>query len=400
MKTVWYLITSCVFLLPTFPVMAGIKDDVVAAWLFDEGVGETAGDAVNDHDGELIGDVLWNSNGRFGGAVEFLGVVGTGDHIEVPDTEALSLEEWTITAWVKLQFPDHGDWAVIAVKDPANGFQNYALDLNTQGNVVSEVTSGGQWSDTVSFTSVYDDTWHFVASSYDGETLRAFVDGSLEAEQDFGPGDLSDAPLSIGDRLDGSQPILGLVDDLGLFRTALDEEDLLILMDQGLEMILSLGQIPGDFNGNGALDSGDIDELTRQSASLMNSPSYDLNADSRVDDADIRLWISELFNSWGGDANLDGEFNSSDLVVVLGSGAYETNNDAVWSSGDFNGDGRANTSDLVAALAGGGYEQGQRAAVKVVPEPGTPTLMLFGLIQIVRYRRPVGAPVSQHRANS
>ena len=49
------------------------------------------------------------------------------------------------------------------------------------------------------------------------------------------------------------------------------------------------------------------------------------------------MWIGDLFNSWVGDANLDGEFNSGDLVVVLASGAYEQDVTAVWESGDFNG---------------------------------------------------------------
>ena len=39
----------------------------------------------------------------------------------------------------------------------------------------------------------------------------------------------------------------------------------------------------GDFNGNGMLDAGDIDDLTVQSAGGMNPPKYDLNSDTFVD---------------------------------------------------------------------------------------------------------------------
>ena len=88
---------------------------------------------------------------------------------------------------------------------------------------------------------------------------------------------------------------------------------------------------------------------------------------------DIGVWVGDLFNSWIGDANLDGEFNSGDLVVVLSAGTYEADVDAVWSTGDFNGDGRANSSDLVAALSDGGYElRAPRRPWRPCPSPVRP----------------------------
>ncbi len=148
------------------------------------------------------------------------------------------------------------------------------------------------------------------------------------------------------------------------------------------------GGIQGDFDGSGALDAADIDDLTAQVANSGSLSPYDLDGDGALSDADIQVWVKDLFNSWIGDANLDGEFNSGDLVVVLSSGTYEADVDAVWSTGDFNGDGRANTSDLVAALSDGGYEQGTRAAVAAVPEPATAALWLIGLGMFIGWRRP------------
>jgi hypothetical protein len=98
-----------------------------------------------------------------------------------------------------------------------------------------------------------------------------------------------------------------------------------------------------------------------------------------VNETDIGAWVNDLFNSWIGDADLDGQFNSSDLVTVLASGTYEANVDSVWTTGDFNGDGRTNSSDLVSALAGGGYESGPRAATAAVPEPAAGGLLASAL---------------------
>jgi hypothetical protein len=372
------------------PAQAALKDEVVSVWLFDEGQGDVTSDSVGGHDGSIVGDVDWTSDGKFSNALEFSGEPGS--RVEVPASEELTLETWTITAWARLNPPLTNEWAIIVVKDPANGFQNYSLDLNPAGNLVAEVTSGGQWSDTVSFTSVYDDEWHFLAGSYDGEFLHVYVDGELEAEQEFGPGDLNDAPLAIGDRLDNSQPVLGVIDDVGLFRSALSEDDLALIRDQGLSKVLSLGAAPGDFSGNGVLDAADIDDLTVQVASGTNPLGYDLNGDSQVNEADIGVWVKSLFGSWIGDADLSKEFNSSDLVQVLASGTYETGADSVWTQGDFNGDRRTNSSDLVAALADGGYEQGPPPPPPAaVPEPTGLAILLMGtasLLQRTRRRRP------------
>jgi hypothetical protein len=147
------------------------------------------------------------------------------------------------------------------------------------------------------------------------------------------------------------------------------------------------GGVTGDFNDNGSLDGPDIDDLTAQSAGGTNPADYDLNADTLVNDADVNVWIKDLFNSWVGDADLNGVFDSSDLVAVLASGTYEADVASVWTTGDFNGDGRTNSTDLVAALADGGYELGPRAATAAVPEPSGIALLALGGLWMIRRKR-------------
>jgi hypothetical protein len=154
-----------------------------------------------------------------------------------------------------------------------------------------------------------------------------------------------------------------------------------------LSLTDAIVSVPGDFNGSGALDSADIDDLTGQSAGGLNPAAYDLNSDALVNEGDVNVWIKDLFNSWVGDADLNGVFDSSDLVAVLASGAYEADVASVWSTGDFNGDGRTNSTDLVAALADGGYELGPRAAVAAVPEPGSLLLLVLGGLACIVRRR-------------
>ena len=85
---------------------------------------------------------------------------------------------------------------------------------------------------------------------------------------------------------------------------------------------------------------------------------------------------------YSGDSNLDGEFNSSDLVTVFAAGKYEADADAGWADGDWGGDMKFDSGDLVVAFAEGGYELGPRPAVIAVPEPASIVMLLTGLIGI------------------
>ncbi|MCA9170341.1 MAG: hypothetical protein KDB23_21835, partial [Planctomycetales bacterium] len=121
--------------------------------------------------------------------------------------------------------------------------------------------------------------------------------------------------------------------------------------------------IPGDFNGDSHLTITDLELLTEHVLSGEHVDDFDLNDDALVDAQDREFWLHDLKNTFFGDADLNGEFNSGDLVAVFQTGKYETGSDATWAEGDSNGDGTFSSSDLVLAFQDGGYEQGPRAAV-------------------------------------
>ena len=131
-------------------------------------------------------------------------------------------------------------------------------------------------------------------------------------------------------------------------------------------------QLAGDFDRNGALDLADINLLLGDVADQLHTAAFDLTGDARVNQNDIREWTGVLRGTWIGDANLDGLFNSGDLVQVFQFGAYEQPTAAGWAEGDWNGDRRFNSSDFVFAFEfayqDGGYEQDSRTPV-AVPEP-------------------------------
>jgi hypothetical protein len=99
-----------------------------------------------------------------------------------------------------------------------------------------------------------------------------------------------------------------------------------------------------------------------------------------VDQQDLRIWVKGLKHTWFGDANLDGAFDSLDIVSLLQTGQYEDGlqQNSTWATGDWNGDGEFDRADLILALYDGGYGQGPRAALSAVPEPMAVALMLAG----------------------
>lgn len=112
--------------------------------------------------------------------------------------------------------------------------------------------------------------------------------------------------------------------------------------------------VEGDFNGDGVLDILDLHLL--QLGMREGSVTLDITGDWKADIHDQDRWVHSLFKTSYGDANLDGKFDSADLVTVFAAGKYETQSPAMWEEGDWNGDGVFDTADLVLAFADGGYE--------------------------------------------
>ena len=154
-------------------------------------------------------------------------------------------------------------------------------------------------------------------------------------------------------------------------------------------MVTAADFLLGDFDMDDDLDVADIDLLSAAVRDNSTDGLFDVNDDGNVDADDLQTWVTDLKGTYFGDANLDGEFNSGDMVAVFQAGEYEDGvaQNSTWAEGDWDGNGDFESSDLIVAFQGGGFEQGPRAATSAVPEPTSLLSLLPVLMGISALRR-------------
>lgn len=357
----------------------------------------------NGNDGEIIeAEYTGDKGGRSGQAgdrgMDFL------ETIDEAFIDVLSAEDGAFDSLTENDMATLTMWILGNEEQPANQWNFYAGPNRQLGSHIPWSNSNvyfdvGGTEDSACCTDrintavdleSFADEWNHYAFVKNEDETAIFLNGELLLEGfDMRPlNEITEFFVGAGPEND-RRSYGGVMDDFGVFNTALSEDEIVDVMNNGLATTPSL---LGDFNDSGALELEDINLLTASSASGANDPGFDLTADGLVNADDVTKWIKDdtIGNSWIGDANFDGEFNSSDFVAVFQAGLFETGNPANWSQGDWNGDGVFGSSDFVSAFQDGGFEVGPRgAAVASVPEPASLVLLLIGSLALFGQRRRV-----------
>jgi hypothetical protein len=153
---------------------------------------------------------------------------GAGDRVLVSDHPSLRLTRAiTLAAWIR---PNGVGSQTIAAKASAGAVDGYELGLSSSGKVfvrLNEASSGDLLR--VESGRSHPDSgseWMHVTATSNGEEIRLYLDGTLEAS--LSAPDVEIAPnevaLSIGAREDGQEALIGAIDQVHLFATALDAD--------------------------------------------------------------------------------------------------------------------------------------------------------------------------------
>jgi hypothetical protein len=193
---------------------------LVAWWTGDY----TTEDHVGTNDGVWVG----SSNTYWSGLVGYSFWINGAGWIQVPDSASLDITgAITIDAWIYA--PRFGGRVVDKIT--AGGADGYMLD--TFADRVRLIIDGSALSGTTVLTS-YRDRWIHVAGTFDGTTMRVYLNGVLDGSTTPDPGTwTNNLPLRIGADQDGASRFSGAIDEVELFNRALSASELLALYNAG-----------------------------------------------------------------------------------------------------------------------------------------------------------------------
>lgn len=194
---------------------------LVAAYGFDEGSGMTVTDFSGIQNDGTINGASWTASGQFGGALQFDGV---NDTVSVPDDDSLDLTTgMTIEAWI---YPTatSGTRDVLIKEGSVDLYNLYAR--NGGGSPESNVFVGGVNRVAVGAPLAVN-TWVHLAGTYDGTTLRLFVNGAEAATQVVGGAiATSSGALRIGGNALWGEYFQGRIDEVRVYNRALSASEI------------------------------------------------------------------------------------------------------------------------------------------------------------------------------
>jgi hypothetical protein len=206
--------------------------DLVGWWNFDEGSGSAALDlSPQANHGTLRGNPQWTA-GVLNGALEF---DGGADYVEIPHSPSLSITEAiTIAAWIYMGESASGEMAIVSKGSWAANNLPYELTV-TPRDVIFWQFYDSEGRDGCAPASPPVSEWHHIAATYDGTVFKCYIDGVFADEWDYaGTMPENNAAVTIGRRSGGGTFFEGMIDDVALFRRALAENEILVVMAGGV----------------------------------------------------------------------------------------------------------------------------------------------------------------------
>ncbi len=202
------------------------SQNVVADWLFNEGVGSQVWDSFPGRNHGAINGATWVPGG--------LGFDGDDDYVNIVDstpllnpTGALTVVIW-LSATVVFVL---GGYRCFAAKSDGAGITagwRFHWDANDPNPRFLVATAGGN-KNVIGTTDIDDGTWHCLAGVFDGVSLKIYVDGILEATDTFASTTIvtTSNDLRIGQDNQGARFFQGLVGSMFMYNRALSVAEIM-----------------------------------------------------------------------------------------------------------------------------------------------------------------------------
>ncbi|MBL8003153.1 MAG: LamG domain-containing protein [Flavobacteriales bacterium] len=196
-------------------------------WPLDAASGLLAADIAGGENGLVYGNSTWQPGGGHHAGALFLNgndarvvagpcdlTTGTGDAI-------------TLACWFKPNIVSGTERVLVAkTVGPLEQDHVWALSLVNGTGARFRVRAAGQVHVLeVPGSSIFSNAWYHLAGTYDGSTMRLYLNGALMVSQPAAGtiGFHPQAPASMGDLATGGKPFFGTLDDVRIYDSALDQ---------------------------------------------------------------------------------------------------------------------------------------------------------------------------------
>jgi N,N-dimethylformamidase beta subunit-like protein/concanavalin A-like lectin/glucanase superfamily protein/galactose oxidase-like protein/Big-like domain-containing protein/Kelch motif protein len=219
-------------------VSNGAAMALVAAYGFEEGTGTTVEDASGRGNIATISGATWSPAGRFGKALSFN---GTTNMVTVNDVNALHLTTgMTLEAWVNPSALS--GWREVILKETSTALAYSLYANNNLPQPAGTINVGGADQSAVGSAGIPLNAWTHLATTYDGASLRLYVNGAqVQSVPVTGSMLASTSPLRIGGNTIWGEYYSGLIDEVRIYNRALAASDIQADMNAAVG-----GPPPGD----------------------------------------------------------------------------------------------------------------------------------------------------------
>lgn len=210
---------------------AAIASGLVAAYGFEEASGTTATDVSGTGNHGTLAGPTRTANGRFGRALTFDGI---NDVVTVADAASLDGARVTVEAWL---YPTAlSGWRTAVIKEAPGGMVYSLYAHDNQPNPAMTISVGGVDSSASGTSTLPLNTWSHLAGTYDGTTVRLFVNGVQVATRAV-PGPLTPSanPLRIGGNSVWGEYFSGRIDEVRVYNRVLTAAEIQADMNRAVQ---------------------------------------------------------------------------------------------------------------------------------------------------------------------
>ena len=168
--------------------------------------------------------------GKLGGACEF---AYKNSFIQVADSPALNPKKVTVALWFKT---GKDAWATryLLEKGAERGYALSIVGGGKENARKGKLRAAVNGRECLSDATVTNDQWHHAAATYDGQTLKLYVDGVLQKQTVSASGEIAPNSHDLTLGMNRSSPsgsekeisFEGAIDEVTLFKRALDDAEI------------------------------------------------------------------------------------------------------------------------------------------------------------------------------